>query len=116
MEGIKYISINTHEEGKTTQTESSKRSIPICDALLALNMWEEKTMMKNGLNSIMDKISKAYKSIGLKRSSHCYRHSMSNRLRDTDADDSTRAFILGHAAHGIMDRVYITRLPLQKML
>ena len=41
---------------------------------------------------------------------------MSNRLRDTDADDSTRAFILGHAAHGITDRVYITRLPLQKML
>lgn len=56
------------------------------------------------------------KSIGLKRSSHCYRHSMSNRLRDTDADDSKRAFILGHAAHGITDRVYITRLPLQKML
>lgn len=116
VEGIKCISINTHEEGKTTKTESSKRNIPICDALLALNVWEEKPVMKNGLNSIMDKISKAYKSIGLKRSSHCYRHSMSNRLRDTDADDSTRAFILGHAAHGVTDRVYITRLPLQKML
>lgn len=116
VEGIKCISINTHEEGKATKTESSKRNIPICDALLALNVWEEKPVMKNGLNSIMDKISKAYKSIGLKRSSHCYRHSMSNRLRDTDADDSTRAFILGHAAHGITDRVYITRLPLQKML
>lgn len=62
----------------------------------------------------MDKISKAYKTIGLKRTSHCYRHSMSNRLRD--ADDRTRAFILGPAAHGITDRVYITRLPLQKML
>lgn len=116
IEGIKCISINTHEEGKTTKTESSKRNIPICDALLALNVWEERPVMKNGLNSIMDKISKAYKSIGLKRTSHCYRHSMSNRLRDTDADDSTRAFILGHAAHGITDRVYITRLPLQKML
>lgn len=116
IEGIKCISINTHEEGKTTKTESSKRNIPICDALLALNVWEEKPVMKNGLNSIMDKISKSYNSIGLKRTSHCYRHSMSNRLRDTDADDSTRAFILGHAAHGITDRVYITRLPLQKML
>ncbi|HAT3454080.1 tyrosine-type recombinase/integrase [Citrobacter freundii] len=116
IEGIKCISINTHEEGKSTKTESSKRNIPICDALLALNVWEEKPVMKYGLNSIMDKISKAYKAIGLKRSSHCYRHSMSNRLRDTDTDDSTRAFILGHAAHGITDRVYITRLPLQKML
>ncbi|EJB1650697.1 tyrosine-type recombinase/integrase [Salmonella enterica] len=116
IEGIKCISINTHEEGKSTKTESSKRNIPICDALLALNVWEEKPVMKYGLNSIMDKISKAYKTIGLKRSSHCYRHSMSNRLRDTDTDDSTRAFILGHAAHGITDRVYITRLPLQKML
>lgn len=116
IEGIKCISINTYEEGKSTKTESSKRNIPICDALLALNVWEEKPVMKNGLNSIMDKISKAYKVIGLKRSSHCYRHSMSNRLRDTNADDSTRAFILGHAAHGITDRVYITRLPLQKML
>ncbi|MFB5643863.1 tyrosine-type recombinase/integrase [Kluyvera ascorbata] len=116
IEGIKCISINTYEEGKSTKTESSKRNIPICDALLALNVWEEKPVMKNGLNSIMDKISKAYKVIGLKRSSHCYRHSMSNRLRDTNTDDSTRAFILGHAAHGITDRVYITRLPLQKML
>lgn len=62
----------------------------------------------------MDKISKAYKSISLRRSSHCYRHSMSNRIPDTD--DNTRAFILGHAAHGVTDRVYITRLPLQKML
>ncbi|EBL9716403.1 hypothetical protein DOP33_24710 [Salmonella enterica] len=115
IEGIKCISINTYEEGKSTKTESSKRNIPICDALLALNVWEEKPVMKNGLNSIMDKISKAYKVIGLKRSSHCYRHSMSNRLRDTDTDDSTRAFILGHAAHGITDRVYITRLPLVKM-
>ena len=51
----------------------------------------------------MNKISNAYKSIGLKRTSHCYRQSMSNRLRDTDADHSTRAFILGHAAHGITD-------------
>lgn len=116
IEGIKCISINTYEEGKTTKTESSKRNIPICDALIALNVWEEKPVMKYGLNSIMDKVSKAYKSIGLKRSSHCYRHSMSNRLRDTDTDDSTRAFILGHAANGITDRVYITRLPLQKML
>lgn len=116
IDGVKCISINTLEEGKSTKTETSKRNIPICDALMALNVWEEKPVMRYGLNSIMDKVSRGYKSIGLKRSSHCYRHSMSNRLRDTDTDDSTRAFILGHAAHGITDRVYITRLPLQKML
>lgn len=116
IDGIKCISINTLEEGKSIKTETSKRNIPICDALMAMNVWEEKPVMRYGLNSIMDKVSRGYKSIGLKRSSHCYRHSMSNRLRDTDTDDSTRAFILGHAAHGITDRVYITRLPLQKML
>ena len=116
IEGIKCISINTHEEGKTTKTESSKRNILICDALLALNVWEEMPVIKYGLNSIMDKISKVYKAIGLKRSIHCYRQSMSNRLRDTDTDDSIRASILGHAIPGSTNRVYITRLPLQKML
>lgn len=74
----------------------------MCDALLALNVWEENPVMKYGLNSIMDKISKAYKSIGLKCTGHFYRHSMPNRLRDTDTYDSTRAFILGHAVHIVL--------------
>lgn len=115
IEGIKCISVNTLEEGKSTKTETSKRNIPLCEAILALGVWDEKPIMKNGLNSIMDKISRSYKAIGMKRSSHCYRHSISNRLRDTGCEDSTRYFILGHAQQTMTDRVYITRLPLMKM-
>ncbi|ELP3919293.1 phage integrase SAM-like domain-containing protein [Escherichia coli] len=115
IEGIKCISVNTLEEGKSTKTESSIRNIPLCDKLLDMGIWNVKPVMKTGLNSVMDKISKSYKLIGLKRTSHCYRHSLSNRLRDTSADDSTRAFILGHAQATMTDRVYVTREPLIKM-
>lgn len=115
IEGIKCFSVNTLEEGKSTKTETSIRNIPICDKLLEMGIWEDKPVMKVGLNSLMEKVSKAYSLIGLKRSSHCYRHSMSNRLRDTNADDSTRAFILGHAQANMTDRVYVTRAPLFKM-
>ncbi|MGK3224019.1 hypothetical protein ACCW94_02865 [Enterobacter soli] len=68
IEGIKCVSVNTLEEGKSTKTETSKRNIPLCEAVLALGVWDEKPVMKNGLNSIMDKISKSYKAVGLKRS------------------------------------------------
>lgn len=115
IEGIKCISVNTQEEGKSTKTESSVRNIPLCDKLLAMGVWEMKPVMKYGVNSIMDKVSKSFKLISLKRTSHCFRHSMSNRLRDTNADDSTRAFILGHAQATMTDRVYVTREPLLKM-
>lgn len=115
IEGIKCFSVNTLEEGKSTKTETSIRNIPICDKLLEMGIWEDKPVMKVGLNSLMEKVSRAYQLIGLKRSSHCYRHSMSNRLRDTNADDSTRAFILGHAQANMTDRVYVTRAPLLKM-
>lgn len=115
IEGIKCFSVNTLEEGKSTKTETSIRNIPTCDKLLEMGIWEDKPVMKVGLNSLMEKVSRAYQLIGLKRSSHCYRHSMSNRLRDTNADDSTRAFILGHAQANMTDRVYVTRAPLLKM-
>ncbi|WP_193127353.1 tyrosine-type recombinase/integrase [Klebsiella aerogenes] len=116
IEGIKCISINTHEEGKSTKTETSKRNIPLCDKLLAMGIWEKKPVMKTGVNSVMDKVSKSFKLISLKRSTHCFRHSLSNRLRDTGAEDSTRAFILGHAQSTMTDRVYVTREPLKRML
>lgn len=115
IEGIKCISINTHEEGKSTKTETSIRNIPLCDALLALGIWESKPVMKTGLNSVMDKCSKSFKMVGLKRSTHCFRHSISNRLRDTDCEDSTRYFILGHSQTTMTDRVYVTREPLLRM-
>ncbi|EPT9873096.1 tyrosine-type recombinase/integrase [Escherichia coli] len=116
IEGIKCISVNTLEEGKTTKTETSIRNIPLCDKLLELGVWETKPVLKNGANRNMDAISRSFKLISLKRSSHCFRHSISDRLRDTNADDSTRAFILGHAQANMTDRVYVTRKPLLKML
>lgn len=116
IEGIKCISVNTLEEGKSTKTETSIRNIPLCDKLLELGVWEAKPVMKVGVNAVMNKITQSFKLISLKRSSHCYRHSLSNRLRDTNAEDSTRAFILGHAQANITDRVYVTRAPLVKML
>lgn len=115
IEGIKCVSVNTHEEGKSTKTETSKRNIPLCDALLNLGVWDVKPVMKTGLNSVMDKCSKSFKNVGLKRSTHCFRYSLSNRLRDTDCEDSTRYFILGHAQETMTDRVYVTREPLLKM-
>ncbi|MGU9778578.1 tyrosine-type recombinase/integrase [Salmonella enterica] len=116
IEGIKCISINTHEEGKSTKTETSKRNIPLCDALIELGTWEEKPVMRTGVNRNMDQVSKAFSMIGLKRSTHCFRHSLSNRLRDTNCEDSTRYFILGHAQTTMTDRVYVTREPLVRML
>ena len=115
IEGIKCVSINTHEEGKSTKTETSKRNIPLCNALLEMGVWEEKPVLKTGVNRNMDAVSKAFNRINLKRSTHCFRHSISNRLRDTGCEDSTRYFILGHAQATITDRVYVTRLPLMKM-
>lgn len=114
IEGIKCISIN-NSEGKSIKNESSIRNIPLSEGLLALGIWEKKPVMKYGDNRTMNAVTQAFKRIGLKRSTHCFRHSLSNRLRDTNADDSTRCFILGHAQANITDRVYIQRLPLLRM-
>lgn len=114
IEGIKCLSINT-DNGKTVKNESSIRNIPLNEALLALGAWEKKPVMKYGDNRTMDKVSKAFKKIGLKRSTHCFRHSLSNRLRDTNATDSIRAYILGHTQANMTDRVYVTRDPLIQM-
>lgn len=114
IEGIKCISIKT-DHGKTVKNESSVRNIPLNEALLALGAWEEKPVMKYGDNRTMDRVSRAFKLIGLKRSTHCFRHSLSNRLRDTNATDSIRAYILGHTQANMTDRVYVTRDPLIQM-
>ncbi|HCL5636374.1 TPA: tyrosine-type recombinase/integrase [Klebsiella aerogenes] len=114
VDGVKCISINADGE-KTVKNDSSIRNIPLNDALLSEGIWEEKPVMKYGNNSVMERVRKAFLLIGLKRSTHCFRHSLSNRLRDTDADDSTRAWILGHTQANITDRVYVTREPLMKM-
>lgn len=116
IEGIKCFSVNTHEEGKSTKTATSIRNIPIADELLEWGIWEAKPVFKMHMNTVMTKIEKAFKNIGLKRTSHCFRHSISNRLRDAEGvDDSTRAFILGHSQATMTDRVYVSREPLLKM-
>ncbi|EKT3982610.1 tyrosine-type recombinase/integrase [Klebsiella aerogenes] len=114
IEGIKCISINT-DHGKTVKNESSIRNIPLNETLIALGAWEQKPIMKYGDNRTMDRVSRAFKLIGLKRSTHCFRHSLSNRLRDTNATDSIRAYILGHTQANMTDRVYVTRDPLIQM-
>ncbi|MEB0773568.1 hypothetical protein [Citrobacter portucalensis] len=118
--GIKCLSINTIDDGeasKTVKTENAKRNIPICQKLLDLDIWNVKPVMKYGNNRTMAATSESFKDIGLTRSTHCFRHSLSNRLRDVDGvEDSTRNMIMGHAQETITDRVYISRLPLKKML
>jgi len=116
IEGIKCFSVNTHEEGKSTKTATSIRNIPIADELLEWGIWEAKPVFKMHMNTVMTKIEKSFKLIGLKRTSHCFRHSISNRLRDVEGvEDSTRNFILGQANGTITDRVYVSREPLLKM-
>lgn len=114
IEGIKCISINK-DNGKSVKNESSIRNIPLNDSLLALGAWKQKPVMKYGDNRTMDRVSRAFKLIGLKRTTHCFRHSLSNRLRDTSATDSIRAYILGHTQANMTDRVYVTRDPLIQM-
>lgn len=114
IEGVKCISVNAEGE-KTVKNESSVRNIPLNEALLELGVWEKKPVF-NGTDKQIDyMLSKIFKFVSIKRSSHCFRHSISDRLRDTQANDSTRAFILGHAQELITDRVYISAKPLLAM-
>lgn len=115
IDGVKCISINA-ENGKRVKNDASIRNIPLCDKLLELGIWDKKPVIKYGDNAIMAHVTKAFKTLGLKRSTHCYRHSLSNRLRDVPyIQDSVRFMILGHSQQAITDRVYISRAPLLKM-
>ncbi|WP_258967527.1 site-specific integrase [Scandinavium manionii] len=114
IEGIKCISIND-ENGKKVKNESSIRNIPLNDALLELGIWEEKPALGMTSQQIDVALRKMFKMISIKRTSHCMRYSLSDRLRDHNVQDSTRAFILGHTQSLITDRVYATRSPLLQM-
>ncbi len=114
IEGIKCISIND-ENGKTVKNESSIRNIPLNDALLKIGVWEEKPALGMTSQQIDVALRKMFKMINIKRTSHCFRYSLSDRLRDAGAADSIRAWILGHTQKMITDRVYITRTPLMQM-
>lgn len=116
VDGIKCISINT-EDGKQVKNETSIRDIPISEALLQMGIWDTKPRLgwtKN--NAAGSRIAFAFKQIGIEHSSHDFRYSLSNRLRDCDVADSVRYSILGHAHKTITDRVYKTRQPLKQML
>lgn len=116
IEGIKCISVNDNY-GKRIKNDSSIRNIPINDKLLEMGIWEKKPTFKKSADSLKMAIAKSFKLISIKRSSHCFRLSLSNRLRDCEGvEDSTRNFILGHTNSTITDRVYISRTPLIKML
>lgn len=115
IEGIKCISVND-ENGKRIKNESSIRNIPINDKLLEMGIWEKKPVFNKSADSLKMLIAGSFKLISLKRSSHCFRLSLSNRLRDAEGvEDSTRNFILGHTNSTITDRIYVSRLPLIKM-
>lgn len=116
VDGIKCISINT-EDGKQVKNETSIRDIPISEALLQMGIWDTKPRLgwtKN--NAAGSRIAFAFKQIGIEHSSHDFRYSLSNRLRDCDVADSVRYSILGHAHKTTTDRVYKTRQPLKRML
>lgn len=116
VDGIKCISINT-EDGKQVKNETSIRDIPISEALLQMGIWDTKPGLgwtKN--NAAGSRIAFAFKQIGIEHSSHDFRYSLSNRLRDCDVADSVRYSILGHAHKTTTDRVYKTRQPLKQML
>ncbi|WP_243806760.1 tyrosine-type recombinase/integrase [Klebsiella sp. HSTU-Sny5] len=113
--GIKCISINDEGDGKTVKTHTSIRIIPLNDALLNLGIWDVKPEFRMTTDQIGYKLKKLFKLINIKRSSHCFRYGIQNRLREHDVPDSVRAFITGHSQNLLTDRVYINRLPLEQM-
>lgn len=120
VDGIKCISINT-ENGKEVKCESSIRNIPInshlnelYDVLSALPKGKPVLgWYKN--NAAASRVANAFSQLGKNHSTHDFRYSLSNRLRDLDVQDSVRYAILGHANSVTTDRVYQTRKPLLQM-
>lgn len=120
VDGIKVISINT-EDGKTVKCDSSVRNIPVNSALEEL--YERMRALPEGKpilgwnknNAAASRVANAFKQFGLDHSTHDFRMSLSNRLRDLEVHDSVRYAILGHANTVTTDRVYQTRKPLLQM-
>jgi len=120
VDGVKCISINA-ENGKSLKNDSSVRAIPVNHALNEL--YERMRALPEGKpvlgwnknNAAASRVANAFKQYGLDHSTHDFRMSMSNRLRDLDVQDSVRFSILGHANTVTTDRVYNTRAPLLQM-
>ncbi|MGK8543588.1 tyrosine-type recombinase/integrase [Enterobacter cloacae] len=120
VDGVKVISINT-ENGKTVKCASSVRNIPVNGALEELydilsSLPEgERVLGWNKNNAAASRVANAFKQCGYDHSTHDFRMSLSNRLRDLEVQDSVRYAILGHANTITTDRVYQTRKPLLQM-
>lgn len=69
----------------------------------------------NKNNAAASRVANAFKQFGLDHSTHDFRMSLSNRLRDIEVADSVRYAILGHSNTVTTDRVYQTRKPLIQM-
>ena len=121
VDGVKCISIND-ENGKSLKTGSSMRNIPVNSHLNEL--WSVLSSLPQGkavlgwnkVNAAGSRLANAFKQIGLNHSSHDFRMSLSNRLRDLEIADSVRYAIMGHSNTVTTDRVYQTRRPLKQML
>ena len=117
VDGVKCISINT-ENGKQVKNASSIRNIPINSHLNELysilrGLPKGKPVLGwNKNNAAASRVANSFMQLGYKHSTHDFRYSLSNRLRDIDVADSVRYCILGHAHTTTTDRVYITRKPL----
>ncbi|WP_369136416.1 tyrosine-type recombinase/integrase [Klebsiella variicola] len=114
IDGVKCISVND-ENGKSVKNESSIRNIPLNEALLSLGFWTKKTCFAMTSQQIDIALRRAFKKASLSRTSHCFRYSVSDRMREAGVADSIRAFVLGHTQKMITDRVYITKAPVAQM-
>lgn len=121
VDGIRCISVNA-ENGKSLKTGTSERNIPVNSHLN--EVYERMRALPQGksvlgwnkVNAAGSRVANAFKQFGLDHSSHDFRYSLSNRLRDVECPDSVRYSILGHAHKVTTDRVYQTRKPLKQML
>ncbi|QMF92845.1 hypothetical protein HVY71_12575 [Citrobacter freundii] len=116
IDGVPCFSVNT-EDGKTLKTSSSIRDIPIHSDLIEMGIMEVKpTFHWKKSNSAGERINQAFKSIELKRTAHCYRYAMSDRLRElSDIPDHVRFTLLGHAHKTTTDRIYRSKQPIELM-
>lgn len=120
VDGVKVISINTENE-KTVKCASSVRNIPVNEAIEELyehmrGLPEGKPVLGwNKNNAAASRVARAFELLGHNHSTHDFRMSLSNRLRDLEVQDSVRYAILGHSNTVTTDRVYQTRKPLLQM-
>lgn len=116
IDGVWCFSINT-EDGKTLKTKDSVRDIPIASTLIEQGILDVKpTFPWKSSSSAGERIRLTFKAIGHERTAHCYRYSISDRLRDLpDVPDHVRYSILGHSHNVITDRVYRGKQPIELM-